>query len=88
MTEKFEVRFKRDAEKELRKISQPDLGRLVKKIQKLAVEPRPPDAIKMVGELSYRVRQGDWRVVYDIDDAKQVVMVLKVAHRREVYRHA
>jgi mRNA interferase RelE/StbE len=53
----------------------------------LSAEPRPPGCEKLSGHADrYRVRQGDYRIVYAVDDIAQVVLVVKVGHRREVYR--
>jgi mRNA interferase RelE/StbE len=84
--ESYDIRFKRSAEKELKKVPQPDLKRVIKTVESLAVEPYPHDSIKLSGVPGYRIRQGDWRVVYDVDDDAGVVTVRKVAHRRDVYR--
>lgn len=58
----------------------------MKKIGSLAMDPHPPDSIKLAGVDGYRVRQGDWRVVYEVDETAHIVVVRKVGHRREVYR--
>jgi mRNA interferase RelE/StbE len=58
----------------------------VVKLQALASEPRPPGSTKLSGSEQYRIRQGDWRAVYEIDDEKKTVVVVKIGHRREVYR--
>jgi len=55
-------------------------------IRSLADQPRPPGVAKLSGQERYRVRQGDYRVVYSIQDEERTVWVVKVAHRREVYR--
>jgi mRNA interferase RelE/StbE len=60
--------------------------RVVAKIQGLADDPRPPGSQKLSGQERYRVRQGEYRIVYGIDDAGLTVGVVKVGHRREVYR--
>ena len=86
MPESYDIRFKRSAEKELKGIPQPDLKRVIKKILSLASKPYPHDSTKLTGVPGYRIRQGDWRVVYDVDDDAGVVTVRKVAHRRDVYR--
>jgi mRNA interferase RelE/StbE len=52
----------------------------------LAVDPRPRGIVKLAGSDDYRVRVGDYRIVYAVDDAEQVVIVARIAHRREVYR--
>lgn len=86
MTGSYSVLIKRAAEKELRTLRRADLRRIVARIRALSVNPRPPGAEKLSTLERYRVRQGDWRVVYEIDDADRVVTVVKVGHRREVYR--
>jgi mRNA interferase RelE/StbE len=64
-----------------------DRDRISKRIQALAENPRPYGAEKLEGfEAMYRIRQGDYRVVYEIDDAEKIVFVIKVRHRKDVYR--
>ncbi len=55
-------------------------------IDSLAIEPRPVGAVKLAGTDDFRVRIGDYRIVYAIDDNKRVVLIARIAHRREVYR--
>ena len=86
MTGSYSVLVKRDAEKELRRLPRRDLRRLVDRIAALAVEPRPTGVEKLSTLERYRVRQGDYRVVYEIDDQARTVIVVKIGHRREVYR--
>ena len=86
MTAFYNLRVKRSAEKELRSAPRVDLARIIRRIQALAADPRPPGCEKLSGEEKYRVRQGDWRVVYSIDDPRRLVLVVKRAHRREAYR--
>jgi mRNA interferase RelE/StbE len=52
----------------------------------LSANPRPPGAVKLAGRDDFRIRVGDYRIVYAIDDEKYLVIVARVAHRREVYR--
>jgi mRNA interferase RelE/StbE len=82
----YSVRIKRSAEHELRSIPNADLARIVQRIQALALNPRPQGAEKLSGENTYRLRQGDWRLLYTIDDALKAVEVIKIGHRRDVYR--
>ena len=63
-----------------------DRRRMAAKIKGLAAAPRPLGSEKLSGEEKYRVRQGDYRVLYLIDDASSTVTVVKIGHRREVYR--
>ena len=84
----YRLVIKTSAVKELEKIEPKTLRRrLVAAIQGLAADPRPPGCEKLAGAIeAYRVRQGDYRAVYTIDDRARVVLVVKVGHRREVYR--
>jgi len=85
--EKYEIRIKRSAVKDLESIAtKKDRRSVVRRIQALADDPRPPGCEKLSGREQYRVRQGWYRVVYGIDDSERVVLVVKVGHRRDVYR--
>ncbi len=86
MTGSYSVLIKKSAERELRGIPRVDLRRVISRMQALANDPRPPGSEKLSGEERYRVRQGDYRIVYAIDDDQRAVEVVKVGHRREVYR--
>jgi mRNA interferase RelE/StbE len=82
----YSLRIKRSAEKELRRIPKADLRRIVQKIDNLATSPRPSSSEKLFGDHVYRIRQGDYRILYTVDDDERVVEIIKVGHRREVYR--
>jgi mRNA interferase RelE/StbE len=82
----YSLRIKRSAEKELRRIPKADLRRIVERMERLATEPRPPGCEKLFAENVYRVRQGDYRVLYSVDDEEGVIKIIKIGHRREVYR--
>jgi mRNA interferase RelE/StbE len=82
----YSLQIKKSAEKELRRIPKADLRRIVARIGTLAADPRPPGSEKLFNEDVYRIRQGDHRILYSIDDDRGVVMVIKIGHRREVYR--
>ena len=86
MTDSYKVFVKKSAEKELRQIPPKDLLKITEKIKALAGNPRPHGGEKMEGGDRYRLRQGDWRFIYTIDDSQKMVMVVKVGNRREVYR--
>ena len=83
----YRVFLERAAEKDLRRLS-PDIhDRIIRAIQGLVRNPRPPGCRKLTGtENDWRIRVGDYRVVYDIDDTTRVIRVNRVRHRREVYR--
>lgn len=84
----YSVFLKRSAAKELEDIGQEsDRRRIVERIQALADDPRPPGSEKLAGrEDRLRIRQGDYRVVYAIDDQNSSVTVVKIGHRKDVYR--
>jgi len=82
----YKLLIKPSAVKEIEGIPENDRRRIVKRIQGLCENPRPPGCEKLSGEEKYRVRQGSYRIVYGIDDQAQEVLVVKVGHRREVYR--
>lgn len=82
----YSVAFKRSAAKELADLPARIRRRLAARIGELAQDPRPFGSEKLSGEEKYRIRQGDYRVVYAIDDGQLIVTVFKVAHRRDVYR--
>ncbi|MGH9787895.1 MAG: type II toxin-antitoxin system RelE family toxin, partial [Candidatus Acidiferrales bacterium] len=56
------------------------------RIQSLVENPRPAGCKKLIGQVGYRVRQGDYRILYEVDDAHRTVTIVKVRHRRDVYR--
>jgi mRNA interferase RelE/StbE len=60
--------------------------RITAAIDALTLDPRPPGAVKLAGRDDFRVRVGDYRIVYAVDDAERIVLVARIAHRREVYR--
>ncbi|WP_382308248.1 type II toxin-antitoxin system RelE/ParE family toxin [Herbiconiux sp. UC225_62] len=73
--------------KELRKLDPPSRRRIQAAIELLADEPRPPSATQLVGGSGeWRVRTGDFRIIYEIDDGELRVLVLRAGHRRDVYR--
>lgn len=86
MPASYSVQIKQSAEKELRRIANADLRRVVRRIELLASDPRPAGCEKLFGDEGYRIRQGDYRILYTIEDEKRVVQVYKIGHRREVYR--
>ena len=86
---RFEVLIKRSAAKEIESIPRKkDRQRVVRRIQALAEDPRPPGCRKLSGRDRYRIRQGSLRVVYAIEDEQLIVYVVKVGHRKDVYRGA
>jgi mRNA interferase RelE/StbE len=82
----YSVFIKRSAAKELEALPARIRRQVVQRIQALAAEPRPSGCEKLTGEELYRIRQGPYRVVYSITDTDLIVLVIRVAHRRDVYR--
>ena len=82
----YRVYFKASVEKDFRAIPGRDIKKILQKIQTLAVEPRPPGCEKLTGLERYRIRQGRYRVVYSIQDKQLAVWVVKVGHRKDIYR--
>ena len=82
----YDLLIKQSVGKELEKLPRKDRIRTSRKIQELAFEPRPHGCEKLSAEEKYRIRQGNYRVVYSIDDEKRVVLIVKIGHRKEVYR--
>ena len=83
----FSVELTRTAEKQLRRVAKRDRGRLLDAIEALGTKPRPQGARKLQGyEDIYRIRVGQYRVVYEVIDDRVVVIVLKLGHRKDIYR--
>ena len=81
----FELRFKRSVARDLRSIPGKDTRKILKRIKALAENPRPEGCIKLTGKEYYRVRAGNYRVVYEIRDAELIILVIRIALRRKVY---
>ncbi len=82
----YKLLIKREVEKEIRNLPKADIKRIVKKILVLPGNPRPSGCEKLKGEIGYRIRQGLYRVVYLVNDDDKTITIIKVGHRREVYR--
>lgn len=83
----YKLYLERAAERDLKRLSTENFYRLITEIKMLAKEPRPPGARKIIGSKDdWRIRVGDWRVVYEIDNKQKVVRIMRVRLRREVYR--
>ena len=85
--ERYDVRIKRSAAKAIEGIAtKKDRRKVARRIRGLADDPRPPRCEKLSGRDRYRVRQGWYRIIYGVDDDARTVVVVKVGHRRDVYR--
>jgi mRNA interferase RelE/StbE len=82
----YKIYFKESVEKDLRALPKKDLHKILLRIQSLAIDPRPQGCEKLTGQERYRIRQRHYRIVYSIQDAECSVWVVKVGHRRDIYR--
>jgi len=73
------------ATSQIAKLDPPIAKRVTRAISALADDPRPPSSKKLVGADAWRIRIGDWRVIYQIRDEKLTVLVVRVGHRRDIY---
>ena len=78
--------IKPSAGKEIEAVPKQDRRQIVAKITSLSRNPRPPGCEKLSGHDQYRLRQGNYRILYEIQDLDLVVLVVKIGHRRDVYR--
>lgn len=77
---------KKVRKKDLKSIAPKDLKRIIERIQELANNPYPIDAIRLKGRDEWRIRQGDYRILYIVEENIVTVFVVKIGHRREVYK--
>lgn len=82
----YEITIRRRAQKELSQLPSSEFERAVIAIQKLSENPRPPGSTKLAGRDGWRIRFGNYRIIYDIDDANESVDIVHIGHRRDVYR--
>jgi mRNA interferase RelE/StbE len=83
----YTIEYKKSVEKELRKLPPAQLKHMVAKIRALATDPHPEGSVKLRGSSDFfRIRHADYRVIYQVQDKRLIVLVIKVGHRREVYR--
>ena len=82
----YSLFIKPSAAKEIETLPKQDRRKVVSRIEALATNPRPPGCEKLSGQEQYRIRQGKYRILYTIDDKQVVVVVVRVGHRKGVYR--
>ena len=82
----FSIFFRKSVEKDLARIPKREVSRLMERISALATDPRPPGCEKLSGRERYRVRQGKYRIIYSVQDKKLTVWIVKIGHRKDVYR--
>jgi mRNA interferase RelE/StbE len=83
---RYEIVFKRSVYKDMRPIPKADIKRILQRIDSLANDPRGHGCEKLSGEERYRVRQGIYRIVYEIVDEHLVVTIVRIGHRGQVYQ--
>ena len=83
---RYELRIKKSVTKDLDPLPKKDVQRIVEAINGLADNPRPPQSLKLSSAEKYRLRCGVYRVLYEIQDEVLIVCVVKVGHRKDVYR--
>jgi len=83
--ESYRIVIKKSAAKEIQSLQPSDRKRIIERIRALAADPRPSGCKKLSGQDKYRIRQGKYRILYQITDGQLVVVVVKVGHRRDVY---
>lgn len=84
----YELVFRKSVARDLRPFPKHDVVRIMRRIRSLADDPRPAGCEKLSDQERYRIRQGSYRIIYEIEDTRLTVLVVKVGHRREVYRNA
>jgi len=83
----YKIEVVKSADKDARRISKQDISRILKAIRSLANNPFPPQHKKMKGsENEYRIRVGDYRVIYEVDIENKLITIFHIRHRKDVYR--
>jgi mRNA interferase RelE/StbE len=82
----YRVDLRRNAQKTLEKIRTPEYSRIIETLLELEKKPRPRGTEKIRGTELWRVRKGDYRIIYVIDDENKVITIVRIGHRREIYR--
>jgi len=83
---RYELRLKASVAKDLRGLPDADVRRILERIESLRDDPRPVGSEKLASQERYRIRQGNYRILYEIQDQEVVVVIVRIGHRREVYR--
>ena len=83
---RYRVVFRKSITRDMRRIPNRDLRRILATIDALSEDPRPPGVEKLSGQERYRVREGDYRIIYEVKDDQVIVVVVKIGHRKDVYR--
>jgi len=84
--DEYSIVVRKSVAKDIKAIPKKDAQRIIKTIRGLAKDPRPPQSKKLSGEEKYRLRCGAYRILYQIEDDRLVICVVRVKHRKDVYR--
>ena len=84
--EKYKIEMKKSAVKELNSLPPKDIQKIITRIQSLAVNPKPSGCIKLTNREDYRIRSGNYRIIYSINNDILVIEVIKIGQRKEIYR--
>ena len=83
----YDIYFKKQAEKELRKIDKQFINKIVDKIEELKEKPNPVNSRKLVDSMmSYRLRVGDYRIIYQIEEEEKIITIIHIRHRKDAYK--
>jgi mRNA interferase RelE/StbE len=82
----YKIFFKKSVQKDLSSIPKNDLKKILSRIENLGENPRPAGCEKLTGQERYRLRQGRYRILYSIQDDELTIWIVKVGHRKDVYR--
>ena len=82
----YKLLFKESVQKDFHGIPKKDLRKILSRIKILAGDPRPPGCEKLTGQDRYRMRQGRYRILYSVEDEERTVTIVKVGHRKDIYR--
>ncbi len=83
---RYELVFRKSVARDFRPIPKKDVARILRSIERLRDDPRPVGCEKLSGQERYRIRQGRYRILYEVLDTQLVVTVVKIGHRKDVYR--
>lgn len=83
---KYKIEFKKSASKELKSLPKKEIKRILQSIDQLIENPRPINSKKLSASEKYRLRVGDYRVLYEIQDGVLIIYIIRIAHRKEVYK--
>jgi mRNA interferase RelE/StbE len=81
----YQIFIDKYAIKQLKEIDKKEIPKIKEKIRNLSAEPRPFDCIKLKGQEAYRIRSGNYRIIYEIFDKQLIIRVIAIGHRKEIY---